>query len=383
MTAVALLLAAVALGLAVWSYALYPPLIERLAARADAVPDLPVGPASVEVIVSAADEEAVIADRVRDLRAQQFPGPYAIAIGCDGSTDRTAAEALAAARESADGSAVPVRVVAFPTRRGKASVLNDLIASSRSEVLVFTDANTRFELGAVAALTHPLGDPSVGAVCGRLVFESAPAEGTPESLFWDRETLLKEAEGQLGVCLGANGAIYAARRSAVEPLPADTTSMDDFLIPARIARRGLRVVFAGDAVAREKSARDVRAEMPRRFRIGIGAGQVLRRETWLFAVWRRPALSFAFLSRKAARWLAPVLALAAAAAGLFVPWLRGLCAAALVFAALCLAAARGRPQLEGLPGKLYYFVVMNLALSAGVIAGLFGYSRPAWKPTAR
>jgi hypothetical protein len=159
--------------------------------------------------------------------------------------------------------------------------------------------------------------------------------------------------------------------------------MDDFLIPARIARRGLRVIFVGEAVARERTARDVRAEMPRRFRIGVGAGQVLRRETWLYAAWRRPALSLAFLSRKLARWLAPVFALAATAAGLASPALAPWCAAALGLAALCLAAARGRPRLGGLAGRFYYFVLMNLALSAGVIAGLFGYSRPAWKPTAR
>lgn len=393
MTAVVWSLAAIALGLAAWTYVMYPPLLRRLAARADAAPALPAGPPSVEVIVSAADEEAVIADRVRDLLAQRFAGPYRIAIGCDGSRDRTEAEASvftkasssAGASEdgSADGSAARVRVMAFPNRRGKASVLNDLIASSQAEVLIFTDANTRFDPGAVDALTRPLGDPSVGAVCGRLVFEAAQAEGTPESVFWDRETLLKQAEGRLGVCLGANGAIYAARRSAIEPLRADTTSMDDFLIPARIARRGLRVVFAGDAVAREQPARDVRAELPRRFRIGVGAGQVLRRETWLFAAWRRPALSLAFLSRKAARWLAPVFALAAAAAGLLVPSLRSWSAAVLALAALCLAVARGRPRLEGLSGRLYYFVLMNMALSAGVIAGLIGYSRPAWKPTAR
>jgi cellulose synthase/poly-beta-1,6-N-acetylglucosamine synthase-like glycosyltransferase len=383
MTALALLLVAIALGLAAWSYLVYPAIVRRLALRSVPAPPRPAADGSVEVIVSAADEEAIIADRVRDLLAQQVGGRYGVAIGCDGSADRTAELASAFARASADGSAARVRVVEFPQRRGKASVLNDLVASSVADVLVFTDANTRFDPGAVACLARALADPSVGAACGRLLFEPAQGSGTPESVFWDRETSLKEAEGRLGVCLGANGAIYAARRFAVEPLPPDTTSMDDFLIPARIARRGLRVVFAGEAVARERTARDVRAEMPRRFRIGVGAGQVLRRETWLYAAWRQPALSLAFLSRKLARWLAPVFALAAAAAGLASPALAPWCAAALGLAALCLAAARWRPRLGGLAGRFYYFVLMNLALSAGVIAGLFGYSRPAWKPTAR
>ena len=35
--------------------------------------------------------------------------------------------------------------------------------------------------------------------------------------------------------------------------------------------------------------------------IGIGAGQVLRRETWLLRFWSHPTLTLAFLARKAAR----------------------------------------------------------------------------------
>ncbi|MGH9399809.1 MAG: hypothetical protein ACRD00_05540, partial [Thermoanaerobaculia bacterium] len=90
MTALALALAAAAFALAAWSYAVYPPLIRLLAARAAPPPYAPApAPASVEVIVSAADEEAVIGARVRDLLAQRVAGRYRIAIGCDGSTDGT------------------------------------------------------------------------------------------------------------------------------------------------------------------------------------------------------------------------------------------------------------------------------------------------------
>jgi cellulose synthase/poly-beta-1,6-N-acetylglucosamine synthase-like glycosyltransferase len=249
---------------------------------------------------------------------------------------------------------------------------------------VFTDANTRFDPDAVRALVSAFEDPEVGAVCGRLVFErGATARETPESVFWDRETRLKEAEGALGVCLGANGAIYAARRDLVQPLPEDTTSMDDFLIPARVARAGRQVAFAGDAVAREDAARDVGAEVSRRFRIGIGGGQVLRREAWLYAGWRRPVLTFAFLSRKAARWLAPLLAIAAAVAAVFVPPWRVWGIAALGLALAALGAARLSPNASGRAGTLYYFAVLNVALALGVAAGLAGYSRPAWARTAR
>jgi cellulose synthase/poly-beta-1,6-N-acetylglucosamine synthase-like glycosyltransferase len=370
-------LAAALLGLSliliVWSYLFYPPLVRRLAARTPGGADSGVPPASVEVVVSAADEETVIADRVANLLEQEVPARYRVTIGCDGSADGTAARA----RRAGDAR---VRVVEFAERRGKASVLNDLVAASESEIVVFTDANTRFESGAVECLVASFQDSRVGAACGRLILETSVAEAQ----FWDRETRLKEAEGRLGICLGANGAIYAARRCEISPLPPDTTSMDDFLIPIRIIRRGLRVVFVGDAVAREAASGDVRSEMARRFRIGVGAGQVLRRETWLFAGWRHPMLTLAFVSRKVARWLAPVAALAAVLAACLDPVLRWGGMVCLVAAALAALSGLRGPRVKGPLGTLYYFGLMNLALSIGVLAGLLGgASRAVWKPAPR
>jgi cellulose synthase/poly-beta-1,6-N-acetylglucosamine synthase-like glycosyltransferase len=247
-------------------------------------------------------------------------------------------------------------------------------------VIIFTDANTLFDAGAIRHLAVAFGDPAVGAVCGRLVLERAAGGGASETVFWDRETRLKEAEGRLGVCLGANGAIYAARRSWIEPLPA-ATALDDFLIPARIARKGKRIVFAGEAVAREETGRDVAAEVARRFRIGAGAGLVLRQETWLFNLRRHGLLSIAFLSRKAARWIAPLLALAAAIAALGDAGLRPAGAIVLAVAALLMLSVAASPRVPGLPGRLYDFCVINIALAAGVAAGLAGYRRPVWRRT--
>ena len=380
MRLVAEILAVASLVLFLWSYLVYPPLVGWLAKRR-AKPSEPASReplASVEVVLSAADEEEVIGARVRNLLDQSGVSGYRVSIGCDGCTDGTAARA----REAAG--AGPVSVIEFPIRRGKASVLNDLVASSTAEILVFTDANTRFEPGAIAALVEALSSTGAGAACGHLVFEpAAGAAATPESQYWDRETRMKEAEGRLGACLGANGGIYAARRSLVAPLRPDTTSMDDFLIPARIAAAGRAVTFEPRAVAREDAARDVAAEVARRTRIGIGAGQVLRRDGWLWNLPRHPALTFAFLSRKAARWLAPLFLLASAAAALLVAEWRLAGIAALAVAALALLFARTRPALPGLVGRLYYFVVLNVALALGVALGIFGHSRPFWARTAR
>ena len=267
MTGAATGLAALALLLVAWSYWGYPAFLSRLARS---VPVRTIDPSSalpsVEVVIAAHDEEASIGPRVRNLLAQEYVRGLAIAVGCDGCGDATAERARAAG----DGR---VRVEEFARRRGKAAVVNDLVRTSSAEVLVFTDANSEFQPDAVARLAASFSNPEVGAACGRLVLIAPPgSRATPELEFWDRETGLKEIEGQLGVCLGANGAIYAARRELVEPLP-DGAVLDDFLIPARIARSGRKVVFTGDAVARETAPANVAAETSRRFRIGLGAAR--------------------------------------------------------------------------------------------------------------
>jgi cellulose synthase/poly-beta-1,6-N-acetylglucosamine synthase-like glycosyltransferase len=376
-TGAAVLLGAIALVLLFWSYVVYPALVTGLARRAPARdPAEAPGPPDVEVLVAAFDEEGVIGPRVANLLAQTYPGTLAVAIGCDGCSDATAVRAREAGNER-------VRVEEFPDRRGKAAVVNDLVRSSAAEILVFTDANSAFDPGAISRLVAPFADPQVGAVCGRLILEP-PTVGrpTPETEFWDRESEVKRAEGSLGVCLGANGAIYAARRPLVRPLP-DATVLDDFLVPAQIAGDGHRVVFAGEAVARELAASDVKAEVSRRFRIGVGAGRILLREPWLLFVRRRPLVTLVYLSRKVARWLAPVLACVAVAVGLFSPALRPFAIAAAAGLSLLAASMAFPPRLSGWPGRLYYFGVINLALAAGVVAGLAGYRRPAWPRTAR
>lgn len=375
MTAFASVLLVLALVLVLWSYLFYPALVIRLASRtAPRTATLPVAPL-VEVLISAFNEQETIGPRIENLVAQQYPGRLMVSIGCDGCRDWTAIRAREVGGER-------VRVGEFAERRGKAAVLNELVRRSEGEILVFTDANSEFARDAVTRIVAPFADPDVGAVCGRLKLEHPNGSDSPETEFWNQEMRLKEAEGKLGVCLGGNGAIYAARRELIRPIPAGS-AMDDFLIPAYIARQGKRVVFAGDAVAREPAAPTVRDEMARRFRIGVGAGQVLRSETWLFDSRRHPRLTLAFVSRKVARWLAPVVFLAATFAALGSAALRPFAVGVLIAAAVAVLAARAVGSVRGVAGRLYYFGVINLALAAGIVPGLLGFRRAIWNPTGR
>ena len=80
----------------------------------------------VSIIVAAFNEAARIGARIDDLAALDYPPDrLEILIGSDGSTDDTAHRAAAAAGGRA-------RVVAFPVRRGKPAVVNDLWRAPRA-----------------------------------------------------------------------------------------------------------------------------------------------------------------------------------------------------------------------------------------------------------
>jgi hypothetical protein len=103
----------------------------------------------------------------------------------------------------------------------------------------------------------------------------------------------------------------------------------------------------------------------------------------LFDSRRYPLLTLAYLSRKVARWLAPVVFLAAAFTALGSAALRPVALGVLLAAALSALAARAVGRVRGFAGRLYYFCVINLALAVGIVLGFFGYRRPVWKPTGR
>jgi cellulose synthase/poly-beta-1,6-N-acetylglucosamine synthase-like glycosyltransferase len=332
----------------------------------------------VTIAFSAYDEEAVIEDKVRNLLALEYPpNRLEILIGCDGCTDRTAALARAVGGER-------VKVVEGP-RSGKASVLSGIVPQAAGEIVVFTDANTMMEPGALHALVRRFRDPAVGAVVGRLRLFNRVRREYEESLYWKYETALKYYEGKHGCVLGANGGIYAIRRILFRALEADTI-IDDFVIPVRIAARGWKVQYEPEAVAHEETTEDYDREFGRRARIGAGNWQALWRIPDLLDP-RTGFLCFSFVSHKLLRWAAPFLLGAALLANVplaFGPgawgW-RVLLVAQAAFYALAIAGRRGA---GGRAASLsHYFVAMNVALAVGAWRFVRGTQRAAWDRTDR
>ena len=149
----------------VYAYAIYPCLIWAMAsfkkpstpppARSEGAVDLP----TVTLLIAAYNEEAVIAERIENALAMDYPRELLeIVVGLDGCSDRTAA----ILRSFEDRR---VRVFDFSQRRGKATVLNEVIAKITNEIVMMSDANTESD-PQVRAPARPLVPESRGW-CGR------------------------------------------------------------------------------------------------------------------------------------------------------------------------------------------------------------------------
>ena len=367
----------VSAGVIVYSYAIYPLLLALVPIRRREELSGPVEWPAVSVLISVYNEEKHITQRIENLLALDYPpDKLEILIGSDGSTDRT----NVLVRRFSDPR---VHLREFGQRSGKPSVLNRLIPQTHGELLAFSDANALFAPDALQKLARHFRDPRIGGVCGRLLFHGRTSE-TDEGPYWKLETYLKTRESALDSCLGANGAIYAIRKSYWPIIP-DNTFVDDFVIGMRVREQGVRVVYDREAVATEELPQSVGHEMTRRIRIGAGDFQAL------FLCWRsllpwRGFHSLAFWSHKVLRWLSPFFMAAALISNIALlrrPLFAALLTLQLAFYALAvIGALRGGRKII-LFSAPHYFVTINLALLLGFFRFITGTQQAAWKRTAR
>ncbi len=379
-----------AVAVVVYAYAGYP-IVVWCAARRRANPVDAAAPGAgqeaadavrpfVSLVLAAYKEERYIVQRLHNALTQDYPADrLEIIVGCDGAEDCTG-DLVAAFGDDR------VRLMQFRQRRGKASVLNDCIPAARGDIVVLSDANTMMQPGAIRRLVRPFDNPAVGGVCGQLVLIDPASGCNADGLYWKYENFLKGCEARLGALLGANGGIYAIRKSLYAPLPANTI-VDDFVIGMRIHARGAQLLYEPAAIAEEETPAGVAAEFHRRARIGAGGFQSL---VWLGGLLhpRRGWLAFAFLSHKVLRWICPAFLIAALVSSLALagePFYFRCLAAQVVFYAAALAGSRlGAGNGWRRPLRLpTLFVGVNLALAVGFYRWLKGIHSGTWKRTER
>jgi cellulose synthase/poly-beta-1,6-N-acetylglucosamine synthase-like glycosyltransferase len=338
-----------AVAVLAWVYFGYPVIVAILARLAPLRlnPSLPLP--TVTVAIVAHDEEAQILDRMTDV-VDQDPGRrlvLEILVGSDGSMDRTDRIVREMSRHEPR-----VRLLPLP-RGGTTPTQHAMFEAATSDVVVLTDAETRFAPGCVAAIAAAFRDARVGCATGRLDWfgEDATATSRNEGLYWQYERRVRALESQAGFLTAGTGAILAVRRSSYRAVTA-TTGMDH-LLPLLVLEQGQRVLFVADAVASDRPISGLREQFRNRTRTATRGIEANLSMVGRLAPWRHPRAAVAVWSHKLLRWATPWFVVAAVASG----------------AAL---AVSGQPA----------YGVAPAALGLGAVAGVFAHaiSRTGRKP---
>jgi hypothetical protein len=320
----------------------------------------------VSLIIPAYAEEAVIAEKVANARAVDYPrDQLEVVVACDGSPDATAQRAREAGAD----------VVLELPRGGKIRAQDTAVERSDSDIVAFSDANAVWEPDALTRLVEPFADPGVGYVCGQVQFVN-DAGTNQEGLYWRYEMWLRSLESELASVTGGNGAIYATRRE--DYLEVDPVMGHDLSFPFNMVKRGRRAVYAPAARATEKMVPTIEGEFTRKRRMMSHAWPIVVRGGLLSPRGYPPLYALMIASHRALRYASPFLhlvAFAANAALLGEDWIYA--AAFALQCALLLAALAGgvRPFLIA-----RYYVLTT----ASIAAGLWDWARhgtPAgWAP---
>jgi cellulose synthase/poly-beta-1,6-N-acetylglucosamine synthase-like glycosyltransferase len=251
-------------------------------------------PIRFAVCMCAYNEEHIIEQKLANLLALREREPtLEILVYVDGATDRTASILY----DYADKITVHVSA----ERRGKTHGMNLLASRATASVIVFTDANVMLAMDALSKLQAYFFDPEIGCVCGHLIYTNGIESITAASgsLYWRLEETIKKLEEATGSVMGADGSLFAIRRTLHHPPPDHL--IDDMYVSFMILCEGHRVVQAADVNAYEASVSSAREEFHRKARIACQAFNVHR------LLWPRirqlDALTvYKYVSHKLMRW---------------------------------------------------------------------------------
>lgn len=333
---------------------------------------------SITMIISAYNEEAVIGEKLENALAIEYPKSLVeILVVSDCSTDKTDSIVQSFAGHG-------VRLLPQLVRKGKTAGLNVAVQQAKGEVVMFSDADSMYESTTFRKVADYLSDPSVGLVTGMTKYVvSRDAQITETSgIYTKLERFIKRYESMIGSCIGADGAIFAVRKSLYLPLKED--DINDFVIPLNVIRQGHRVVLHPGLHCIETSSPDSSREYERQIRITTRTLRALFRYADLLNPVKYSLLSWEIISHKWLRFGVPWFMLVLLPVSVSL-WGEGWMYKASVLGELMFyggALIGYWREMRSLPGGgghlLYHFVLINVSILIGWWRFLAGQKTIIW-----
>lgn len=340
----------------------------------------------VTLMICAYNEQDIIREKMENIRELDYPREKLCVMWVtDGSSDHSV-EML---REYHD-----VTLVHSPERKGKAAAMQHGLQENHSPIVVFTDANTMLNAGAIREIVRQMMKPDVSCVSGEkrvAARQEGQIAAQGEGLYWKYESTLKRWDAELYSAMGAAGELFAVRIEHYREAPSNAL-LDDFMMSMLIVADGHRIAYTSEAYAMEYGSADMHEESKRKRRIAAGGLQScwwLRR---LMNPLRYPLVSFQFVSHRVLRWTVTPFALMAliplnivlvfmkAGTVYDIIWILQLLFYLSAFGGYWLASRGRKNKLLYVP---YYFLFMNLNVFRGITYLRTHKSSGTWEKAKR
>lgn len=267
-----------------------------------AVPAIP----TVTVLLTVCNEEQKVERRIRNILDCDFPREkLEILIASDGSTDQTEEIVTNLSK------IYPVRLLCTGERLGKTGAQNRAISTVRSEIIVFTDADTTFHKDFILEICKTFNNAKVGMVTGQLLFsKSGNTVSESQGFYWGYELKLRYFESELGILAVGSGQCMAVKTALLKTM--ELFVGEDCVVPLDVVLQNQRVIHCKSAIAFDQLESDPKREFKTRVRMTL--------RNWV-GTWSRgtllnpavhPGYAFALLSHKILRWLSPFFLLGCA-----------------------------------------------------------------------
>jgi cellulose synthase/poly-beta-1,6-N-acetylglucosamine synthase-like glycosyltransferase len=339
---------------------------------------------AVTLVVAAYNEEEIIAEKINNCLTLGYPSHLMHFIFVtDGSTDQT----VGIVKQYPE-----LLHLHQPQRAGKLAAVNNAMEHVKTDIVIFTDANTMLNKQSITNIVRHYTDPKVGGVAGekKVLAADGGSVAKGEGAYWKYESFLKNLDSRLCTVVGAAGELFSMRTSLYTRLPGNII-IEDFVQSLSVCLKNYVVRYEPQAYAVEQASFSMTDEMERKIRISAGGFQAIVFLKKLLNVFSYPVVAFQYISHRVLRWTFCPIALIvlflttvrlAFTYHSFYSWFATIQVIGYVMALIGWGIARQNRH----PGTFYlpfYFVFMNFCVFAGFSRYISGKQGSAWKKAAR
>lgn len=328
---------------------------------------------SVSMIISAYNEEEIILKKIEESLKLDYPrDKLQIIVASDCSSDNTDNIVLSFKDKG-------VVLVRQDRRLGKTAVQNKAATAAEGEILLFSDATTRYEKDVIKKIVRNFSDEKVGCVSAKLVYVDKDRSelGKSRNFYWEYEKSLKVKESNLNSLLGVSGCCYAVRKKLYKKIEPHLIS--DFVITWVIYEQGYRSVYEPEAVVYEDIVETSRKEIRMRIRVSSRSVIAIRKLKKFLNPLKFGFFSFQLFSHKLLRYFVPIFMMLIFASNSFLlnyKFYRLTFYLQIIFFLVGLISFKKKSFFY----PLRYFIILNVAALIGIFRSADPVGLEIWQP---